>query len=119
MDYRILGPLEVVDGDRTLTLGGPKQRSLLALLLLRANEVVATETLIDRLWDERPPSTAAKVVQVQVWRLRRALGPEALVTRSPGYLLQVGADEFDLARFEQLVGDARGAAPRCGRRKAP
>ena len=111
MDYRILGPLEVVDGDRTLTLGGPKQRSLLALLLLRANEVVATETLIDRLWDERPPSTAAKVVQVQVWRLRRALGAEALVTRPPGYLLQVGAEEYDLARFEQLVGDARGASP--------
>jgi DNA-binding SARP family transcriptional activator len=111
VDYRILGPLEVVDGDRTLTLGGPKQRSLLALLLLRANEVVATETLIDRLWDERPPSTAAKVVQVQVWRLRRALGAEALVTRPPGYLLQVGAEEYDLARFEQLVGDARGASP--------
>jgi DNA-binding SARP family transcriptional activator len=111
VDYRILGPLEVVNGNRAVPLGGPKQRSLLALLLLRANEVVATETLIDRLWDERPPSTAAKVVQVQVWRLRRALGADALVTRPPGYLLQVGADEYDLARFEQLVSDARGAAP--------
>ena len=111
MDYRILGPLEVVDGNRVIPLGGPKQRSLLALLLLRANEVVATETLIDRLWGERPPSTAAKVVQVQIWRLRRALGADALITRRPGYLLQVGAGEFDLARFERLVADARGAAP--------
>ena len=111
VDYRILGPLEVVDENRPVALGGPKQRSLLALLLLRANEVVATETLIDRLWGERPPSTAAKVVQVQIWRLRRALGPDALVTRPPGYMLQVGTDEFDLARFEQLVGDARGAEP--------
>ena len=62
MDYRILGPLEVVDRGRSVPLGGPKQRSVLALLLLRANEVVATETLIDRLWGDRPPATAAKVL---------------------------------------------------------
>jgi DNA-binding SARP family transcriptional activator len=111
MEYRILGPLEVVDGEQPLPLGGPKQRALLALLLLRANEVAATDTLIDRLWGERPPATAAKVLQVQIWRLRKALGAEALITRPPGYLLQVGADEFDLARFEQLIGEARGAAP--------
>jgi DNA-binding SARP family transcriptional activator len=111
VEYRILGPLEVVDGDEPLPLGGPKQRALLALLLLRANEVVATDTLIDRLWGERPPATAAKVLQVQVWRLRKALGGDALATRSPGYVLRIGAGDFDLARFEQLVGEARSAAP--------
>jgi DNA-binding SARP family transcriptional activator len=111
VDYRILGPLEVVDRGRSVPLGGPKQRSVLALLLLRANEVVATETLIDRLWGDRPPATAAKVLQVQIWRLRKVLGSDALVTRPPGYLLQVDADAFDLARFESLVDEARGAAP--------
>jgi DNA-binding SARP family transcriptional activator len=111
VEYRILGPLEVVDGDQPLPLGGRQQRALLALLLLRANEVVATDTLIDRLWGERPPATAAKVLQVQVWRLRKALGGDALATRSPGYVLRVGAGDFDLARFEHLVGEARGAAP--------
>ena len=111
MEYRILGPLEVVDGEQPVPLGGPKQRALLALLLLRANEVVATDTLIDRLWGERPPATAAKVLQVQVWRLRKALGGDALGTRSPGYVLRVGAGDFDLARFELLVSEARGAAP--------
>jgi DNA-binding SARP family transcriptional activator len=111
VEYRILGPLEVVDGDQPLPLGGPKQRALLALLLLRANEVVATDTLIDRLWGERPPATAAKVLQVQVWRLRKALGGEALATRAPGYVLRVDAGDFDLARFEQLFGEAREAAP--------
>lgn len=111
MDYRILGPLEVVNGEQQLPLGGPKQRALLALLLLRANEVVATDTLIDRLWGARPPATAAKVLQVQVWRLRKALGGEVLATRPPGYVLRVGAGDFDLARFEQLVSEARGSAP--------
>jgi DNA-binding SARP family transcriptional activator len=92
-------------------LGGPKQRALLALLLLRANEVVATDELIDRMWGERPPATAAKVLQVQVWRLRKALGSDVLVTRSPGYSLRVEAEELDLVRFERLVGEARYAAP--------
>jgi DNA-binding SARP family transcriptional activator len=111
LDYRILGPLEVVDAGSPLPLGGPKQRSLLALLLLHANEVVSTDDLIDRLWGERPPATAAKVLQVQVWRLRKVLGDRALVTRSPGYVLRVDSDDFDLARFERLVGAARGREP--------
>jgi DNA-binding SARP family transcriptional activator len=111
VDYRILGPLEAVDGDRRLPLGGPKQRSLLALLLLRANEVVSTDELVDRLWGERPPATAPKIVQVQVWRLRKALGSDALATRSPGYVLRVGPEELDLARFERLVAEARAAQP--------
>jgi DNA-binding SARP family transcriptional activator len=112
VDYRILGPLEVVEANGPLPLGGPKQRALLALLLLHANEVVSADTLIDRLWEGEAPPTATKVVQVQVWRLRKALGRDALVTRPPGYLLRVGPDELDLARFERLVDEARGAEPR-------
>jgi DNA-binding SARP family transcriptional activator len=111
VDYRILGPLEVVEAGRSLPLGGPKQRSLLALLLLHANEVVSTDDLIDRMWGDQAPPTAAKVVQVQVWRLRKTLGTDALVTRPPGYVLRVGPDELDLARFERLVGEARAAEP--------
>jgi hypothetical protein len=72
--FHILGPLSVVDGDRELQLGGVKQRSLLALLLLHRNETISTDRLIDELWGERPPDTAAKTVQVYVSRLRRALG---------------------------------------------
>jgi DNA-binding SARP family transcriptional activator len=111
LDYRILGPLEVVDADRRLPLGGPKQRSLLAVLLLHANEVVSADSLIDRLWGGEPPPTASKVLQVQVWRLRKALGRDALITRPPGYMLQVGPEEVDLARFERLVGEAQSGAP--------
>jgi DNA-binding SARP family transcriptional activator len=111
VDYRILGPLEVLDAGRPLPLGGPKQRSLLALLLLHANEVVSADALIDRLWGGDAPATAAKILQVQIWRLRKSLRRDALVTRPPGYVLQVGAEELDLARFERLVVAARGADP--------
>jgi DNA-binding SARP family transcriptional activator len=117
LQYRILGPLEVMGPSGPLPLGGPKQRALLALLLLRANEVVATDTLIDRLWGDRPPATVAKVLQVQVWRLRKALGNEALATRAPGYVLRVDADELDLARFERLVLEARAGEPQAAAAK--
>jgi DNA-binding SARP family transcriptional activator/class 3 adenylate cyclase/tetratricopeptide (TPR) repeat protein len=108
MEFLILGPLEArVDG-RALALGGAKQRSLLALLLLHRNEVVSTDRLVDGLWGEAPPATAVKVVQVYVSRLRRLLWPSGegrgrLLTRPPGYLLELGADELDLDRFEGLV----------------
>ena len=75
MEFLILGPLEARVGERTLPLGGPKQRSLLALLLLHRNEAVSTDRLTDGLWGEQPPATAGKVVQVYVSRLRRLLGP--------------------------------------------
>ena len=78
MEFRLLGPLEVVDGDRLLALGGVKPRSLLALLLLHANEVVSTDRLIDELWGDEPPATAAKSVQVHVSRLRKELGEDRL-----------------------------------------
>ena len=112
IDFRLLGPLEVAEHDRLLPLGGAKQRSLLALLLLEANRVVATERLIDELWGESPPATVAKSIQVYVSRLRRQLGDGRIVTRAPGYLLNVDPSELDLGRFERLVAEARGADPR-------
>jgi DNA-binding SARP family transcriptional activator len=110
MEFRLLGPLEVVEHDRLLALGGVKQRSLLAILLLHANEVVSSDRLIGELWGQTPPSTAAKSVQVYVSRLRKELGVEGrLMTQAPGYILRVDASELDLARFEQLLAEARRA----------
>lgn len=103
MEFRVLGPLEVVDGDRQVPLGGSRQRALLALLLTRANEVVSADRLIDQLWSGRPPRTAVNTLQYYVSQLRKALGTERIVTRPPGYLIRVEAGELDLERFERLV----------------
>ena len=73
MDFRILGPLEALDGAGPVALGGSKRRAVLALLLLHANETLSSERLIDELWGEEPPATAAKTLQVHVSRLRKAL----------------------------------------------
>jgi DNA-binding SARP family transcriptional activator/ABC-type branched-subunit amino acid transport system substrate-binding protein len=109
IEFRILGPLEVVEGDRQLALGGPKQRAVLAILLLHRGEVVSIDRLIDELWEERPPATAAKTVQVYVSNLRKALGDGPLVTHGHGYLLRTSAGQLDLERFDALVGEARRA----------
>ena len=112
MEFRILGPLEVVEQGRALPLGGARQRTLLALLLTRANEVVSADRLIDELWGAQPPRTAANALQYHVSQLRKALAPhEAIVTQEPGYVIRVGPDELDLLRFETLVEEARQAAP--------
>lgn len=103
MEFRILGPLEVVDGDRALSLGGERQRAILALLLTRANEVVSTDRLIDELWGARPPRKALNTIQYYISQLRKTLGADRIVTRAPGYLIRVGPEELDLARFEQLL----------------
>lgn len=110
MEFRILGPLEVVDGDRQVPLGGSRQRGVLALLLTRANEVVATERLIDQLWAEQPPKAAANTIQYYVSQLRKALGADRILTRPPGYLIRVEPGELDLDRFERLIeeGGAEG-----------
>src|SRR4051794_3334603 len=115
MDFRILGHLEVSnEGDR-VRLGGSKQRALLAMLLLHANEPVAVDTLVDELWSDDPPESAAKNIQVQISRLRRALegdhrpeGPNGTAgsvvqTRSHSYLICVESEQLDLQRFERLV----------------
>src|SRR5215208_2582440 len=111
MDFRILGPLEAHRNGAEVSTGGPKQRALLALLLLHANETVSRAALVDGLWGERPPETAAKALQVYVSQLRRALGRELVVTRPGGYQLAIAPDALDLFRFERLVGEARAAAP--------
>ena len=115
MDVRILGPLEVLDGGRVIALAGSKQRALLALLVLHANETLSTDRLIDELWGARPPANAAKTVQMQVSRLRRALAGEAgngpaglVVTRERGYELALDPDRVDAYRFERLVDEGRG-----------
>ena len=116
--YALLGPLEArLDGD-LVTLGGVKQRSVLALLLLRPNEVVSTTRLIDELWDGAPPETATTALHGYVSQLRKALEPDRrtgeegamLVTRAPGYLLRTEPGDVDLDRFDALVAAARAAA---------
>jgi DNA-binding SARP family transcriptional activator len=112
VEFRILGPLEVVERGRALTLGGPRQRALLALLLTRANEVVSTDRLIDELWGAEAPNAAANTLQYHISRLRKTLAPsDAIVTREPGYLIRIGPDELDLLRFEQLVEETQQASP--------
>src|SRR6478672_1290471 len=103
MEFRILGPLEAVDGDRTLALGGGRQRALLSLLLTRANEVVSTDRLIDELWGARPPKQALNTIQYYVSQLRKTFGADRIVTRPPGYLIRLEEEELDLARFERLA----------------
>jgi DNA-binding SARP family transcriptional activator len=112
MDFRLLGPLEVAEHDRLLALGGIKQRSLLAILLLHANELVSSDRLIDELWGDASPPTAGKALQVHVSRLRKQLGAGRLATHPPGYVLRVDSSELDLARFEQLLEEARQADAR-------
>src|SRR3954449_11750850 len=109
MDFRLLGPLEVVTKDGPADVGAGKRRALLTYLLINANEVVSAEQLIDELWGERPPATAAKSVQVYVSQLRKALhaNGDLLVTRGSGYVVQLGEDDLDVQRFERLLAQAQ------------
>jgi DNA-binding SARP family transcriptional activator len=115
LEFRILGPLEVRDDGRPLELRGAKQKLLLAMLLLNANKVVSSESLIDVLWGDDPPETARKALQMHVSQLRRALadgraGDESVIaTRSPGYRLEIGASTLDLTRFERELAEAKDA----------
>jgi DNA-binding SARP family transcriptional activator len=111
LEFRILGPLEVLDGEDALHLGGQKQRALLALLLLDPNRVVSTDRIVDALWGEQPPRTAATSLQNFVSQLRKLLGPETLVTKPPGYELRLAGEQLDLQRFRRLVDEARGEPP--------
>ena len=109
MDFRILGPLEVWDGDRELSLGGGKQRALLALLLIHPNESLSTDRLIDELWDEQPPQTAGKALHNYVSQLRRMLGDDRLQTQPRGYALRVRPGELDVDGFRQQFEEGRRA----------
>jgi DNA-binding SARP family transcriptional activator/streptogramin lyase len=126
VEFRLLGPLEVVVDGRSVPLGGLKQRALLAILAIHANEVVPTDRLIDELWPEETPASAVNTLQGYVSRLRKALDPDGrngdaptIIFRPPGYVLTAPPDQIDSCRFERLVaeaeargssGDVRGAA---------
>jgi predicted ATPase/DNA-binding SARP family transcriptional activator len=115
MRFGILGPLQVIGDDgRELAVGGRMPRAVLALLLLRANEVVSSDQLVEELWAGAPPASGAKGLHVHVSRLRRALAAghsdpdgERLVTIAGGYVLRVGPEELDVQRCERLIGEGR------------
>jgi DNA-binding SARP family transcriptional activator len=111
MRFGILGPLEVADeAGRELALGGHRQRSVLAILLLHANEVVSRDRLMEELWSGQPPASAATSLHAHISRLRRALGEDRrIVTTAGGYLIRVADGELDRDRFERLVEEG-GAA---------
>jgi DNA-binding SARP family transcriptional activator/ABC-type transport system substrate-binding protein len=110
MEFRLLGPVEVLRDGRPVALGGAKPRALLGLLLLHANEVVSRDRLIDELWGDRPPGTAGHSLDVQISRLRKAFEPEdLLLTRPGGYLLQVEPEQVDVHRFQSLLEEGRRA----------
>jgi DNA-binding SARP family transcriptional activator len=103
----VLGPLEVVDGETSVAVRGRNPRALLAVLLLSRGEVVSTDRLVDALWGAEPPRTAPTSLQNAVSQLRKGLGSDRIVTKSPGYTLRLGEGEFDVDRVRALVADAR------------
>ena len=110
VEYRILGPLEVVDEGEPVPLGRLKERLVLAVLLLHANEFVSRERLIDELWGESPPPTARKAVNVYISQLRKVLtrnGRDPIATADGGYRIGVDADQLDLAHLRRLLAGAR------------
>jgi DNA-binding SARP family transcriptional activator/WD40 repeat protein len=118
MEFRVLGVVEALEDGLPVSLGGPKQRSVLAMLLLDAHRAVSTDRLVDGLWGDDPPLRAAATLQVYVSNLRKALEPDrspraeptVLLTQAPGYLLAVDPEQVDLFRFERMVGVARALA---------
>src|SRR5262249_36126470 len=104
--------LEVRLDGQELPLGGRRQRSLLALLLLHANQVVSRDHLLDGIWGEAPPTTASRTLDSYVSRLRTALGADRLTRKEPGYAWRVGAGGLDLQRFEEVLGAGRGRPAR-------
>ena len=111
MEFRVLGPFRVTDGEREIPLPRQKHRALLAFLVLHAREVVSVDRLLDELWGERPPATAKNSLQNNVSQLRKLLGADVLHTRPPGYVLDLAPDDVDLSRFLHLLEDARTQAP--------
>jgi len=111
MRFRLLGPFELDDDGRTIEVRPPKQRALLAVLLLNANRVVSTDSLIDALWEEDVPETAPKALQVHVSNVRRLLDAARLETKPPGYLLRVADGECDVHELDALVQQARTENP--------
>jgi DNA-binding SARP family transcriptional activator len=112
IEFAILGPLEAHEGEgEPIPLGGPKQRALLAMLLLEAGRVVSQDVLVEALWEGNPPTTAVASLQNFVAQLRKALGPDVIATRPPGYLVRLDPEQLDLARVRSLVDAARVSEP--------
>jgi DNA-binding SARP family transcriptional activator len=105
MQFRLLGPLEVIDGDEPIVIAAPKQRALLAMLVLHHGERVSVDRIADALWGEAAPATATKTVQVYVAQLRKALGEGLLLTEPGGYRAVVEGDDLDVVAFERLLDD--------------
>jgi ABC-type branched-subunit amino acid transport system substrate-binding protein/DNA-binding SARP family transcriptional activator len=110
VQFRVLGPLEVLDGGTALALGGPRQRLVLAYLILEANRVVSTDRLIDRIWGDEPPDAARAALFAYISRLRKLLGAARIQARPPGYVFVGERDDIDSLRFADLVDEARRGA---------
>ncbi len=111
VDFAILGPLEVRADGEPIALGGPKQRALLAALLLDAGRVVSLDRLVEMLWSGEPPATAVASLKNFVAQLRKALGPDVIETRPPGYVVRLEPEQLDAARVRSLVDEARASEP--------
>ena len=109
LELRLLGPLDVLANGGPIGLGGAKPRALLAVLALEPGRVVSVDRLVEALWPGQPPDTAAHAVQVYVSQLRKALGAEKLVTRTPGYVLELEPEHVDVHRFTRLADEGRAA----------
>jgi predicted ATPase/DNA-binding SARP family transcriptional activator len=116
LDFAILGPLAVTFDGEAIVIGSPRRKRLLAALLLHANRVRSVDQLIDDVWDDAPPENAAATLQAHVSYLRRALGQPVIVTRPPGYAIELDDDQLDSLRFERLVatGVSEGQAGAAG-----
>ena len=108
LQFRILGPVEVENDDGLLELGAGRERSLLAVLLLRANEIVATDSLLHALWGDQQPRRAVASLQNGISNLRKLLGVSLIETRAPGYRLRVTPQQLDVVQFDELLKRARG-----------
>lgn len=124
VEFRVLGPIEVLRNGSVIALGGRRQAALLAVLLLERGRAVSPGRLVDELWDGKPPAGAGATLRSYVTRLRRALGGGVVIAREPGgYALRVADDAVDVGRFERLLHEgedalARGAAHRAAERLA-
>jgi DNA-binding SARP family transcriptional activator len=115
IEFRILGKFELLKGERSCTPTAPKVRQVLAHLLMNANQVVHIDSIIDELWEQRPPTSAVTTTQTYIYQLRRiierellaAAGEQLLVTKLPGYMLRVKPGQLDAERFAHLVAEGR------------
>lgn len=110
MEFRLLGPVEVIIGGRPVPLSAPRQKAVLTLLLVECGKVVSVSRLVDLLWPKDPPSTARSQVQITISALRRLIGGKIIRTRSPGYVIDVSPDAIDYHRYERLVAEAAAVA---------